>query len=67
MVDTNGPEQCTNDADLLVKKRCRNFVKREEEKLAQRQLDMMDYKFGQTVLWIWKHKPLKLIKMWNQM
>ena len=50
MVDTNGPEQCTKDADLLVKKRCRNFVKREEEQMAQRQLDVMDCKLCQTVL-----------------
>ena len=32
MVDTNGPGQCTKDADLLVKKKCRNLVKREEKK-----------------------------------
>ena len=35
--------------------------------MAQRQLDVMDYKLGQTVLWIWKRKPLKLIKMKRQM
>jgi hypothetical protein len=36
----------------IAGEKCSDLVKREETKMAQRQLDVMDYKLGQNVLWI---------------